>query len=81
MRGKTSSSNIVLRASVYKKERKRKLISNVGISKLTMKAIFLLFIALAAVSRADDVLEYDADTFDDNIGDHEIILVEFYAPW
>lgn len=46
-----------------------------------MKAIFLLFIALAAVSRADDVLEYDADTFDDNIGDHEIILVEFYAPW
>ncbi|XP_051545976.1 protein disulfide-isomerase A3-like [Myxocyprinus asiaticus] len=42
----------------------------------------LLFVAaLAAVARASDVLEFTDDDFDSRIEDHELILVEFFAPW
>lgn len=37
--------------------------------------------ALAVFSRASDVLEYTDDDFESKIGDHELILVEFFAPW
>lgn len=42
----------------------------------------LLFLAaLAGFSRASDVLEFTDDDFENKIGDHELILVEFFAPW
>ncbi|KAA0724361.1 Protein disulfide-isomerase A3 [Triplophysa tibetana] len=42
----------------------------------------LLFIAaLAATAKASDVLEFTDDDFDSRIGDHDFILVEFFAPW
>lgn len=44
-----------------------------------LKLIFLA--ALAGFSSASDVLEYTDDDFESKIGDHELILVEFYAPW
>ena len=45
--------------------------------------VLLLLTTLCAAALADDdsdVIELDADTFDDGI-DEPIILVEFYAPW
>ncbi|XP_026030936.1 protein disulfide-isomerase A3 [Astatotilapia calliptera] len=44
-----------------------------------LRLIFLA--ALAGFSRASDVLEYTDDDFESRIGDHELILVEFFAPW
>lgn len=42
----------------------------------------LIFVAiLAGVARAGDVLEFTDDDFDSRIGDHGLILVEFFAPW
>ncbi|XP_020780594.1 protein disulfide-isomerase A3 [Boleophthalmus pectinirostris] len=41
----------------------------------------LLLAALAALSSASDVLEFTDDDFDSRIGDHDLILVEFFAPW
>ncbi|XP_048886624.1 protein disulfide-isomerase A3-like [Brienomyrus brachyistius] len=41
----------------------------------------LLLSALAAATRASDVLELTDDDFDSRIGHHELILVEFFAPW
>lgn len=42
----------------------------------------LIFLAaLAGFSRASDVLEFTDDDFESRIGDHAIILVEFFAPW
>ena len=42
---------------------------------------WLLLAALAALSGASDVLEYTDDDFDGRIGDHDLALVEFFAPW
>uniref|UniRef100_A0A3Q2CQ94 Protein disulfide-isomerase n=1 Tax=Cyprinodon variegatus TaxID=28743 RepID=A0A3Q2CQ94_CYPVA len=44
-----------------------------------LRLIFLA--ALAGFSRASDVLEFTDDDFESRIGDHELILVEFFAPW
>lgn len=44
-----------------------------------LRLIFLA--ALAGLSSASDVLEYTDDDFESKIGDHELILVEFFAPW
>lgn len=44
-----------------------------------LKLIFL--VALAGFSAASDVIEFTDDDFESKIGDHELILVEFYAPW
>lgn len=44
-----------------------------------LRLIFLA--ALAALSRASDVLDYTDDDFESRIGDHDLILVEFFAPW
>ncbi|KAJ8412976.1 hypothetical protein AAFF_G00105580 [Aldrovandia affinis] len=42
----------------------------------------LLFVAvLAGAAWASDVLEFTDDDFDSRIGDHDMILVEFFAPW
>lgn len=42
----------------------------------------VLFVAaLVAAARASDVLEYTDDDFDSKIGDHDLALVEFFAPW
>uniref|UniRef100_A0A672F940 Protein disulfide-isomerase n=2 Tax=Salarias fasciatus TaxID=181472 RepID=A0A672F940_SALFA len=49
-------------------------------SPCTMWKLILLA-ALAGSSRASDVLEFTDDDFDSRIGDHDLILVEFFAPW
>uniref|UniRef100_A0A3Q3X2F3 Protein disulfide-isomerase n=1 Tax=Mola mola TaxID=94237 RepID=A0A3Q3X2F3_MOLML len=41
----------------------------------------ILLVALAGFTRASDVLDYTDDDFESKIGDHELILVEFFAPW
>lgn len=42
---------------------------------------FVLFFLFFASALSSDVLEFDDGDFSDKIGDHETILVEFYAPW
>lgn len=44
-----------------------------------LRLIFL--VALAGFSRASDVLEYTDDDFESRIGDHDLAIVEFFAPW
>lgn len=41
----------------------------------------LFFAFVAGVARASDVLEFTDDDFESRITDHELILVEFFAPW
>lgn len=42
----------------------------------------LIFLAaLAGLTQASDVIDYTDDDFESKIGDHELILVEFFAPW
>lgn len=42
----------------------------------------MLLAALAGFTQAaSDVLEFTDNDFESKIGDHEIILVEFFAPW
>uniref|UniRef100_A0AAY4AZC0 Protein disulfide-isomerase n=1 Tax=Denticeps clupeoides TaxID=299321 RepID=A0AAY4AZC0_9TELE len=41
----------------------------------------ILVAFLAAAAQASDVLEFTDDDFDSRIGDHDLILVEFFAPW
>jgi len=36
---------------------------------------------LAGCTRASDVLEFTDDDFESRIGSHDMILVEFFAPW
>lgn len=36
---------------------------------------------LAGCTRASDVLELTDDDFESRIGSHDMILVEFFAPW
>lgn len=43
---------------------------------------FLLVLVLAIlVAAAEDVLEFNDDNFKTEIVKHDIILVEFFAPW
>ena len=44
-------------------------------------AILFLFAALVVAEEDSDVVELDADNFDDRIAGEPIMLVEFYAPW
>lgn len=49
-----------------------------------MKLYFLVALAaLAVLASADDsdVLEFNEDNFDAEVAKHDIILVEFFAPW
>ena len=39
-----------------------------------------LFVVLGLAS-ASDVLEFNDDNFQDEVSKHDVILVEFYAPW
>ncbi|XP_017330169.1 protein disulfide-isomerase A3 [Ictalurus punctatus] len=41
----------------------------------------LFFAVVAGVARASDVLEFTDDDFESRIGDHDLVLVEFFAPW
>jgi protein disulfide isomerase family A protein 3 len=44
---------------------------------LKVACLFLLW----ALASASDVLEFTDSNFQDNVEEHDIILVEFYAPW
>lgn len=46
-----------------------------------MNTILICFAAFCGLAFASDVLEFDDSSFDSEIGEHELILVEFYAPW
>ena len=48
-----------------------------------MKALFsiALILAVAQSLLASDVLEFGDANFDAKIGNHDVALVEFYAPW
>ena len=46
-----------------------------------LRGVLLLLLAVSACVIAEDVIELDADTFQDGIADEDIVLVEFYAPW
>lgn len=41
----------------------------------------LVVAALAGLLQASDVLEFSDADFESKIGGHELILVEFFAPW
>lgn len=41
----------------------------------------IVLAALAGFTQASDVLEFTDNDFESKIGHHEIILVEFFAPW
>ncbi|KAJ7998373.1 hypothetical protein DPEC_G00222030 [Dallia pectoralis] len=41
----------------------------------------LVLVVLVGAARASDVVEFTDDDFDSRIGDHGMILVEFFAPW
>lgn len=41
----------------------------------------IVLAALAGFTQASDVLEFTDSDFESKIQDHEIILVEFFAPW
>ncbi|CAJ1055986.1 protein disulfide-isomerase A3 [Xyrichtys novacula] len=44
-------------------------------------AVVFLLAAVTGLSRASDVIDFTDDDFENKIGDHSLILVEFYAPW
>ena len=46
-----------------------------------MKHLFIFLIAAIASSFGSDVLEFDDSSFATEIIKHDIILVEFFAPW
>ena len=46
-----------------------------------MKHLFILLFALVVTTYASDVLEFDDSNFATEIQKHDIILVEFFAPW
>ena len=50
---------------------------------LTMKFLGILVLAAftVLVLADSDVLEFDESNFDSEITEHDIILVEFFAPW
>lgn len=39
------------------------------------------FLAILSLASASDVLEFTDSDFAAKIGEHEVILVEFFAPW
>jgi hypothetical protein len=43
--------------------------------------IFLCLLSLTALSVASDVLELTDSDFATKIAQHDLILVEFFAPW
>lgn len=45
-----------------------------------MKCLLVL-VSAVLVAAADDVLEFDDANFKTEIVKHDIILVEFFAPW
>lgn len=40
-----------------------------------------LLVALALCAHASDVIDLKDDDFKEKVAEHEIILVEFFAPW
>jgi hypothetical protein len=47
--------------------------------KVTGVAAFVLL--CGALAQASDVLEFTDDDFAESVAEHDIILVEFFAPW
>lgn len=50
-------------------------------ARMTRWVSLLLLAAVVLAEEGSDVLELDADNFDDELENLPIALVEFYAPW
>lgn len=50
-------------------------------AKINNIALCLLFLAIATIVNASDVVDLNAGTFDKFLKDEKLTLVEFYAPW
>jgi protein disulfide isomerase family A protein 3 len=48
---------------------------------VTSLAALLLLCLLPLISAGSDVLEYTDANFESEIGQHDLALAEFYAPW
>jgi len=46
-----------------------------------MKSLILLLIALVGLAYCSDVIELTDANFDQNLKEHDVVLVEFFAPW
>ena len=47
--------------------------------KVTGVVAFVLL--CGALAQGSDVLEFNDDNFEDSVAEHDMILVEFFAPW
>lgn len=45
-----------------------------------MRVLVVLCLTVA-VAAASDVLEFTDDDFQESVNPHEVILIEFFAPW
>ncbi|VDK79071.1 unnamed protein product, partial [Anisakis simplex] len=58
--------------------------SNLGIYTQEAKVMFrelVVFASVVALALASDVLEFKDSDFEEKVKGHEVLLVEFFAPW
>merc|ERR1712033_149934 len=48
---------------------------------MAMKSLFVVAALFAYIVSASDVLDLTESNFDTEVQRHEIVLIEFYAPW
>ena len=51
------------------------------INSIARMKLIIFAAALVIVGAADDVLVFTDSTFATEVAKHDVILVEFYAPW
>ena len=59
--------------------------SRLVLNSLVSRTVIMLkvwcFLVAIALASASDVLEFTDDDFEEKLAEHDIILVEFFAPW
>ena len=46
-----------------------------------MTGVVAFVLLCGALAQGSDVLEFNDDNFENSVAEHEMILVEFFAPW